>query len=114
MIIQSPLDGEHQYIDYSKIEARLVFHYPPSIGSSEDYFKDTIVVTPLLNSRVIPQFHHKQFMHPVVPLVDTKNGYTAVFTLNLQNTLLADPGYFYDYGGYGFYYSSESIQVMNH
>lgn len=37
---------------------------------------------------MIPQFHQTQFYHPIVPLVDLNRGFTSVFSLNLNQTLI--------------------------
>jgi hypothetical protein len=45
-----------------------------------------IVTTPMINIRMIPQFHMTQFNHPITPLIDLNLGITTVFTLNLNQT----------------------------
>lgn len=46
-----------------------------------------LIVTPLFNSRVLPQFNHQRFNHGVAPLVDQERGFSTVFTLNLRPTI---------------------------
>jgi hypothetical protein len=48
------------------------------------------VVLPLYNIRMIPQFHQTRFNHPIAPLVDLIRGYTSVFTLNLNQTVVLE------------------------
>jgi hypothetical protein len=40
-------------------------------------------VLPMYNVRMLPQFHQTRFNHPIAPLVDLKQGFSCVFTLNL-------------------------------
>ena len=49
-------------------------------------------MAPLFNSRVIPLFFEHQFIHPIVPIVDEKRGYTVVFALNIDQTLTTSIG----------------------
>ena len=75
---------------YSFNEAKLgMFYNRTSIVSWDNsdaligHNSDAVIVLPLLNARVLPQFNHRQFKHPVVPMVDMKNGFTSIFSLNM-------------------------------
>lgn len=63
-------------MNYSYNEAKLAAFY--KVGT--DF---AMVLGPLINSRMLPQYYHRRFRHPVVPIVDKKRGFTAVFTMTL-------------------------------
>ena len=90
--------GDSQYIQFlglSENGGKITLIRPGNPGtmtSQNNPLIDEIVVTPLFNSRVIPLFFEHQLIHPIVPIVDEKRGYTVVFALNIDQTLTTSIG----------------------
>lgn len=115
-LIPCPYNKYSQYYSYSLNEGRLVSVQPSFSEHLEEqfshydedgnaiYFKDqlidTLILSPLFNSRVLPQFNHCRFENPVAPLVDLERGFTSVFTLNLKPTVFDNVSYDVEIPGY--------------
>ena len=61
---------------------------------------------PLYNVRMLPLFHQTQFNHPIAPLVDLKQGFSCVFTLNIYLTEISQLETNYD--------ENKNINIMLH
>ena len=67
--VRMPFKDGINYLGYSINEGRLVCVEPQRILENEE-FADYIYVSPLFNTKALPQFYSLQFRHPIVPLVD--------------------------------------------
>ncbi len=72
-------------IHYSINEAKLFVTYKQDFKSSK-VNEGLSLVMPLMNSRQIPMFHFRQFIHHIVPIIDKKRGCVYAFTLSLDST----------------------------
>eukprot|EP00347_Sterkiella_histriomuscorum_P008832 403343569 len=91
-----------QKFTYSYNEARLAAFYKSNeVGNPYEYYDKfqpkssngmILMVCPLYNTRVIPQFDHRRFRHPVIPIIDKQAGCLSVFTLSMKPQSFEDWG----------------------